>query len=230
MSDTLGDRIKRYERAYNHTLTPRMPVIIRVDGRAFHTLTRHLNKPFDHTLMSAMVNAAIDVSRDMQGFKLGYHQSDEVSFLLTDYDQLDTQGWFGYELNKIVSLTASLFTAHFYANCPATLREKFGRVATFDARAFNVPAEDVPNVFIWRQRDWERNSLQMLAHFYFSHSELQCKGRREMHDMLHGIGINWADLSSREKNGTWILHDGDVTSERWTYPEIEDVIAGAMAA
>lgn len=229
MSDALGDRIKRYEQAYNQTLTPRMPVIIRVDGRAFHTLTRNMNRPFDYTFMATMVKAAIDTSRDMQGFKLGYTQSDECSFLLTDYDALDTQGWFGYELNKVVSLAASTFTAYFNQAWPG-LREQVGRVATFDARAFNVPPDDVPNVFIWRQRDWERNSLQMLARHLFSHKELHGKGRREMHDMLHDRGVNWADLSGREKNGTWILRDGDIACEKWTYPEIADVIAKEFAA
>lgn len=227
MSDSLGDRVKRYERAYNHTLTPRMPVVIRVDGRAFHTLTSGMQKPFDPTLMEVMVHTARDTAREMQGFKLGYVQSDECTFVLTDFDQFDTQGWFGYELNKVVSLSASLFTAHFASNWP-TLVETVGRVATFDARAFNVPDDDVPNVFIWRQRDWERNSLQMLARHHFSHRELHGKGRREMHDMLHGIGVNWAELSDRQKNGTWILRDGTRMSDRLTYPDIEDLIKKAM--
>lgn len=224
MSDSLGDRIKRYERSYNQTLTPRTPVMIRVDGRAFHTLTRHLQKPFDPRLMSAMVFATIDTAKEMQGFKLGYVQSDEATFLLTDYDQLETQGWFGYELNKVVSLSASLFTAHFNRHFPE-LWPEFGKIAAFDGRAFNIPAEDAPNAFIWRQRDWERNSLQMLAQHYFSHKALQNKGKREMHEMLHNIEVNWAtDLSPRQKNGTWVLRDGTVSSERLTYPEIERLI------
>lgn len=211
MTDNLGDRVKRYESAYNHRLTPRTPVVIRVDGRAFHTYTKNMERPFDIAMTNRMINTAIQTSRDMQGFKLGYVQSDEATFLLTDDDDLGTQGWFAYELNKVVSLAASIFTMRFNLLNPMPH-------ATFDARAFNVPPDDVPNVFVWRQRDWERNSLQMLARAHFSHKELEGKGRRDMHDMLHEKGVNWAtDLTSREKNGTFILHDRSLNHDRADY-------------
>lgn len=40
-------RMKEYEAVSKTRLTKRMPVIIRVDGRAFHTFTRGFNKPYD---------------------------------------------------------------------------------------------------------------------------------------------------------------------------------------
>lgn len=224
MTDSLGDRIKRYERAYNQTLTPRTPVIVRVDGRAFHTYTKGMDRPFDYDLMCAMEWAASHTANEMQGFKLAYVQSDEATFLITDDDQLDTQGWFAYELNKVVSLSAAIFTAHF--NNFMHFWNITSKLATFDARAFNVPAADVPNVFIWRQRDWERNSLQMLARAHFSHSELHGKGRRDMHDMLHAKGINWASLKPREKNGTFITKD-HYFYERADYERIQGWINDA---
>lgn len=150
MGDALGDRIKRYEAVYSHTLTPRSPLLIRVDGRAFHTATRGCDKPFDRALINGMLKATVETARDMMGFKLAYVASDEATFLLTDYDDLQTQGWFGYELNKVVSLSASLFTVHFAGT--HALPEK---TATFDSRAFVVPVGDAPNVFIWRQPVWE---------------------------------------------------------------------------
>ncbi|WP_234795513.1 tRNA(His) guanylyltransferase Thg1 family protein [Mycobacteroides saopaulense] len=215
MGDSLGDRIKRYEGVYTHRLTPRSPLVIRVDGRAFHTYTKKLQRPFDPHLMSTMIRATVETSRQMQGFKLAYTQSDEATFLLTDYDDLGTQGWFGYELNKVVSLSASIFTAEFNA-ASHYLRDWLG-FATFDARAFTVPIEDVPNVFVWRQRDWERNSLQMLSRSHFSHTQLHGKGRRDLHDMLHGVGVNWADLNDQEKNGTFVLGDRSLSSVRADY-------------
>lgn len=227
MSDALGDRIKRYERAYNQTLTPRMPVIIRVDGRAFHTYTKSMNRPFDYDLMTAMEYATKKTALEMQGFKLAYVQSDESTFVLTDFDKLDTQGWFGYELNKLVSLSASIFTAHF--NRYMNFWNVTDDIATFDARAFNVPDDDVANVFIWRQRDWERNSLQMLARAHYSHKQLHGKGRRDMHDMLHAKGINWANLSPRAKNGTFITKDA-YSCERADYDLINHWIAVQMEA
>src|SRR3954469_12276586 len=107
MGDDLGDRIKRYENAYRHRLTPRSSVMIRVDGRAFHTYTRGMTKPFDQRFMESMRTATAAVAAELAGFKLAYTQSDEANFLITDYDRLTTQGWFDYELNKIVSISAS---------------------------------------------------------------------------------------------------------------------------
>jgi tRNA(His) guanylyltransferase len=219
VTDSLGDRVKRYEAVHDHRLTPRSPLFIRVDGRAFHTLTRSCRRPFDQGLISGMSRAAVETSRDMMGFKLAYVASDEATFMLTDYDDLQTQGWFDYKLSKVVSLSASLFTAHF-ANTYA-LPE---RVATFDSRAFTVPIDDAPNAFVWRQRDWERNSLQMLARAHFSHRQLHGKGRRDMHDMLHEIGINWADLAPREKNGTFILRDRSMVHDKVDYEQVRQWI------
>lgn len=211
----IGDRIKAYEAASNYRLTPNSCVFIRVDGKAFHTFTRGMARPFDHRLMRTMVEAAVETARGMQGFKLGYVQSDEATFLLTDFDTHDTAGWFGYEVNKLVSISASTMTMHFnrlFSERPT---------AVFDSRAFVVPQPDAPNVFVWRQMDWERNSLQMLAHAHFSHRELHGKGRRDMHDMLMlERGVNWAELSSQEKNGTFILADKSTHHEVWRYDDI----------
>ena len=198
---SLGDRIKRYEGSSRHYLTPRMPVIVRIDGRAFHTFTKGADKPFDKSIMTSMVCAATDVAMDMQGFKAGYVQSDEATFLLTDYDDLETQGWFGYNLSKIISISAGLMSVKFNYFCGDT-----GLSPVFDSRAFNVPREDVVNTFLWRAQDWERNSLQMYARSFFSHKELHKKNREDIHNMLHKIGKNWTtDLTDQEKNGTFIL-------------------------
>jgi tRNA(His) 5'-end guanylyltransferase len=187
-----------------------------VDGKAFHTYTRGMSKPFDANLIDSMIRAMEMTAKDMQGFKLAYHQSDEVTFLLTDYDNLDTQGWFDYELNKVVSISASLFTFHFNRCMVNT-----GRPALFDSRAFTVPVSDVPNVFLWRQRDWERNSVTMLAQSHFSHKQLHGKKVPDMHEMLHGVGINWAHLDDHLKNGTFYLRDGSLYHQKADYDTIQ---------
>ncbi len=196
---TLGERMKRYEAAAHAVLTPRMPVVIRVDGRAFHTFTKDMQKPFDPRLMEAMQRTMVHTANTMQGCKFAYTQSDEISFLLTDDDTIDTQGWFGYEVNKMVSAaaaTASVALARCYP--------EQAMFPTFDARAFNIPREDVANYFLWRAKDWERNSLQMYAQAFFSPQELHGKKHAEIHQLLFGIGKNWTtDLSDAERNGTW---------------------------
>jgi tRNA(His) 5'-end guanylyltransferase len=152
-----------------------------------------------------MVLAAQDVAKEMQGFKAAYIQSDEVTFLLTDYEDVQTQGWFGYDLAKVVSTSAALMTAYFLKHFG-----KNDKISTFDSRAFNVPKSDVVNTFLWRAKDWERNSLQMYARAHFSHKELHGKNKQQMHNMLHEKGLNWTiDLGNRERNGTFILNDED---------------------
>ena len=153
-----------------------------------------------------MVYAAEQTAAEMQGFKLAYIQSDECTFMLTDFDTLQTQGWFGYELSKILSVSASLFTAHFNKHYFWMYRDDY-TPAVFDSRAFIVPKEDAANVFIWRQKDWVRNSVQMLARAHFSHKQLDRKSIPEIHEMLHTKGINWAHLDPQLKNGTFIYSD-----------------------
>ena len=216
----IGDRMKKYESASQFRLTPRTPVIIRLDGKAFHTLTRSFEKPFDAFFMSIMVEAAREVCKEIQGFQFAYVQSDEVNILISDNTALNSQGWFDYKLSKMVSVAAGLMSTHFTTQLKTLYNTKIG---IFDARAFNVPAEDVPNYFVWRIKDWLRNSLSMYARSVFSHKELIKKSQAEVHEMLHEKGLNWAtDLNDISKNGTWILKDLKAHSwEVHSYREVE---------
>lgn len=215
----IGDRMKgNYELRHRHYLTRRTPVIVRVDGKAFHTFTRGLNKPFDDMLICSMVRAAQRCVSEMQGCQFAYIQSDEASFLLTDYATFQTSGWFDYCQNKIESVTASIYTAEFNRHCTLSCD------AYFDARAFNLPREEVANYFVWRMKDWHRNSLAMLCQSHFSHRQLHGKSRAEQHELLHSIGINWADLAPVYKNGTWVTPSGLVTSVRPQYDEVAALI------
>lgn len=205
----LGDRIKKYEATTHNTAISRVPLMIRVDGRAFHTLTRGCNKPFDERIMNAMVYSARKVSEDMSGFKAAYIQSDEATFCITDYDRVETQGWFGYDLSKIISISASLMSVNFNDFY------RTDKLPVFDSRAFPVPETDVVNAFLWRANDWERNSLQMYARSFFSHKALHGKKKSDIHNMLHEAGKNWSeDLSQQQKNGTFLIKENSSIVER----------------
>ena len=215
----LSDRIKRYESASHQELTIRLPVMIRLDGRAFHTYTRGMDKPFDANIMNAMVSSALIVAKEMQGFKAAYIQSDEASFVITDYDTTETQGWFDYDLQKIVSISAAVMSIEFNEQMDN------GKKAVFDSRAFNVPVDDVANAFLWRAKDWERNSLQMYARSVFSSKQLHGKKRADIHEMLHQAGLNWAtDLTEQEKNGTFIIRaDGGYSLRDNIQPRFHEI-------
>ena len=112
--DDLGTRMKEYyENVYRFGLTRRTPVAIRIDGKAFHTFTRGFQKSFDDVLVKSMQRTMKYLCENIQGCKLGYTQSDEITLILTDYDTLTTNAWFGYELQKMCSIAASMATMAF---------------------------------------------------------------------------------------------------------------------
>lgn len=231
---SVGNRMKRYELSSKQYLTQRIPAILRIDGRSFHTYTKGFRRPFDDRIICTMAKAAAITAKGMQGFKVGYVQSDEASFLLTDYDNLETKGWFDYNMQKLCSISASVMTAHFnriiskilsseekeireeWGKDPRTEREDFeqevekldkikNKIAYFDARVFSIPKEDVANYFKWRQIDWFRNSLSMYCGEFYSSKEMHGKKKDDQHEMLYKKGKNWAtDLNSQKKNGTFL--------------------------
>jgi len=199
----IGTRMKEnYENRYRFYLTRRTPVIIRLDGKAFHTLTKDCEKPFDLPFNNSMTYTALQLVSDIQGAKIAYVQSDEISILLTDYDNLDTEAWFDYNLQKIVSVSPAMATSNFTKRYiyPGDPRE-----ALFDARAFNIPRDEVANYFIWRQQDWIKNSVQMLARAHFSHKALHGKNQSTMITMLEEKGVRWNELPEHLKNGTFLI-------------------------
>ena len=111
---TLGDRMKEYyENITRNKLTRRCPVIIRLDGKAFHTFTRGFDKPFDKCIVTSMQETMNYLCNNIQGCVLGYTQSDEISLLLCDYQKLDTAAWFDYNIQKMVSVSAAMATFKF---------------------------------------------------------------------------------------------------------------------
>lgn len=193
----IGDRMKQYyEHPWSMTLPMRMPTIIRLDGRTFHTFTRGLAKPFDLPFINSMADLALYLCGEISTAQLAYVQSDEISILLHPYKKLVTQGWFGNEIQKMVSISSGLASSYF--------SQKVGRLAVFDSRVFVLPEEEVVNYFIWRQQDWTKNSIQMLARHFYSTKELHGKHGKEMMDMIFAKGENWDKLPTHVKRGSCI--------------------------
>lgn len=215
---SLGDRMKKYEGAFKHVLPPRMPVIIRVDGRAFHTLTRPLNRPFDNSFVIVMNKVAVALCEEIQGAQIAYVQSDEISVLVHNYKKFSSQGWFDNEVQKMVSISAAVASARFTKASPVIWPEKKGTttMAQFDSRVFVLPEAEVANYFIWRQQDFERNSVQMLARSLYSHRECNNKNNADLQEMCWKKGQNWNDLPISLRRGRCILRDHD---RRWFVDE-----------
>lgn len=224
--DSLGDRMKEfYENRSKTYLTRRTPVIIRLDGKAFHTFTKGLKKPYDEVFHNTMNATTQYLCENIQGCKLGYTQSDEITLLLTDYDTLTTDAWFGYNVQKMCSVAASMATMAFNKFFTKFFNEIFtyGKdepeeytrvlfnkigIAMFDARCFSIPKEEVTNCFIWRQQDCTRNAIQMLGQCNFSHKALQNKSCSDIQDMLMlEKGINFNDMPTEFKRGVCCIKE-----------------------
>lgn len=219
--DSLGDRMKGYERVAAGQLLPRTPVILRVDGKAFHTLTRDLERPWDHELVDIMQKTAKHLCEEVHGAKLAYVQSDEISVLITDYDTIHTQGWFDYQIQKMVSVGAGLATSFFTAEW-LSYRGLTASLPCFDARVFNLPEAEVCNYFIWRQQDATRNSVQMLARSHFSHKECHGLSCAQLQEKLFAEKeISWSeDVATHLKRGATVVrrgmfNAGDIPRKRW---------------
>lgn len=204
---SFGDRMKGYEAVSQNSLMRRTPVIIRIDGKAFHTFTKGLNRPFDQSLSDAMAETTLELCKQIQGAIFGYTQSDEISILLQDWKNLNTDCWFGYDVQKVVSISASIATAKFNKIFQHPSSDS---LALFDSRAYNIPESEVVNYFIWRGSDCSRNSVSALAQSYFSHKQLHGKSVSVMQDMLMlEHSVNWNDVETRYKRGICIVPDTD---------------------
>ena len=209
---SLGDRMKGYERTELRLLTRRAPVIIRLDGKSFHSFTKGFDRPFDLSFLTCMRNTMLHLCENIMGAKLGYTQSDEITLLLTDDDTLETDAWFGKNLQKIVSVSAAMATYYFnkevaaqVESCTAStglrLAYERGRTAIFDSRAFTVPREEVLNCFEWRQQDCRRNSVQAMGYTYFSQKELNGLSCAKIVEKLRTIDMDWNALYPEYQNG-----------------------------
>jgi tRNA(His) 5'-end guanylyltransferase len=226
----LGNRMKGYENVTRHYLIKRMPVIIRLDGKAFHTFTKGMKRPFDDILVKTMQHTMKYLCENIQGCVLGYTQSDEITLVLVNYKQLNSCPWFDNNIQKIVSISASMATMAFntfyrknieeykYNNgkyldktIPKEL-EKYNMIsvywsklnrAMFDSRVFNIPKEEVCNCLIWRQQDATRNSIQSVGQANFSRKQLHKKSCDQVQEILMtNKNINWNDLPVYLKRGS----------------------------
>lgn len=203
MKDELGQRMKRdYEDALRLYVPRRTHLVLRIDGRAFHQLTRNLERPYSRALADALDQAALRLSSEMIGCRFAYGQSDEYSFVLTDMEPPDAALWFDGNVQKIVSVGASVFTAAFNQAFAAP------EPGAFDARLLVIAQRsEVADYLLWRQLDASANSLNMLASAHFSHEELLGKSTAQKHDLLHTRGINWAKQPADFKRGRAVVRE-----------------------
>ena len=156
-----------------------------------------------------MMGIAYTMIGNMQNCMVAYTQSDEISFLLKDWTNIETSQWFDGNLQKLASVSASMATAYFNHAWPGFFPDIITTPALFDARAFNLPREEVVNYFIWRQQDATRNSIQFIGRKHFSHKELHGKSNEQIQEMLWSEhDCNWNDYAVWKRRGACVYRQG----------------------
>lgn len=221
MADALGDRMKLYEGVEaQRRFMPLLPILARIDGRAFHAFTRGMERPFDPCFSACMVDTTIALVKETNAC-MGYTQSDEITLAWHSTD-IKSQVWFDGRIQKMVSQLAAQATLHFYRLMRDRSPWYAERLPTFDARAWQVPNRtEGANAFLWREWDATKNSLSMAAAAHYSHKELHGASGAEKHDMLMAKGVNWNDYPAHFKRGTYVQRRAVVRP--FTAEEIESL-------
>ena len=192
-----------------------------VDGRSFSKLVKkRFNLPFDDDFINMMNETAKYVCENVQGCKIAYVQSDEISFLITDYDTPVSDSFFGYRLCKMQSIIASLATAKFnqmfslyllnnkaFSTASAIETVEQMHLAQFDCKVWVVPsANDAFAWFLYRQIDCIRNSKQQAAQTFLPPKQLTRLDTDSQIALLkEKKGIDWhTDYSDDKKFGRFI--------------------------
>lgn len=202
MKHELFESLMRANEVYhNISVPPQRYIIIRLDGRNFHSVSeRHYRKPFDIDLHKRMVYAADFAMRELGGI-YAYIQSDEISILLG-------KSWnmFNRKVEKIVSISAGIVSQAFN-NFQTT-----AALGHFDSRIWiDADNKSISDYFRWRQENSERNAMQSWCYWSLCNKGLSNRtaaktlhkmNRSEQLKLLNDNGMDWDKVPSWQKFGT----------------------------
>lgn len=203
--DSLGDRLKAVEQIEaGRKIVPGFPIMARLDGRAFHTFTRGLARPFDDRLVQLMIDTTahlVDLTKPL----VGYTQSDEISLCWYLPAGSTSEYLFDGKIQKLTSVLASTATSYFVKNLGSRIPEKADQMPTFDCRVWQVAdMHEVYLNFLWRQEDAVKNSISMAAQAYYSPKQLHKVSSAGKLEMLAAIGKPWSELPEKYQSGTFV--------------------------
>ncbi len=206
--EELGDKMKSFEGFRTSSkFDPSKPLLARLDGRAFHTFTKGLKRPYDERFSKLMKDTASFLVEKTHA-DLAYTQSDEISLFWrqkTVTDETSSSFLFDGKKQKLVSVLASIATSKFSSDLKNVISEKQNEYPTFDCRVWQVPSEvEVKECFEWRMTDAERNAVSMASSFHFSHSKLHGVSVKHRLKMLKEIGVNFDEYPSFFKRGVFL--------------------------
>jgi tRNA(His) guanylyltransferase len=203
--DGLGDRCKGYEVVEADRRAMRgLPLLARLDGRAFHTFTRGMRRPYEPGMSMAMIETTRFLVQEMTAL-VGYTQSDEITLAWFESSQSASDYAFDGRFQKLASVLAGMASARFCRLVVEHLPGKVNETPHFDCRVWQVPTlEDAADVFVWREDDATKNSITMAAAAYYADRELDGKNSSVKQEMLWQKGVNWNDFPGFFKRGTYL--------------------------
>lgn len=227
--NSLKEKCEYYRGLNDSRLLPNSYVIVFLDGRSFSkNIKNKMKKPFDENFIRMMNETAEYICANVQGCCFAYTQSDEISLILTDFGDANSDAFFGYRNCKMLSIIASLATAKFnqlmlkyHFNSVSKYGSEFniseivGQIDyhplyQFDSKVWNVPSyNDAIAWILYRQIDCVRNSKQQAAQTYLSHKELMGKDTDKQVELLkEKSGIDWnTDYNDGMKYGRFIYKE-----------------------
>ena len=199
----LEDRMTLYEsQTTNRKLIPRLPYLVRMDGKNFSKFTKGLRKPYDERLSKLMIETTKYLVKETNA-NAGYTGSDEITLVFYN-DNIDSSMLFDGKIYKLETYFAALSSVYFYSRLSEFIPEKV-ELVTFDARVWNTPnLEEAANSFLSRERATTKNSISIAAEVFYSYNELLHKNGSEKQELLFQKGINWNDYPAFYKRGTYI--------------------------
>lgn len=200
--DKFGDRMKKHEDKYRAYIDNNLPIIIRLDGCHFSQYTKNCEKPYDQRIVDLMNSSAIELCEQIQNVRMAYIQSDEISILLTKKND-KSESWFGGNIQKMASVSASICSSTFSNNSISILGNY--KPAYFDSRVFNLPVEEVNNYFWWREKDNIKNSIASHTRTIFSNKEMKDKHSEELKQMCAEAGKPWEDTPIHFQRGRAVI-------------------------
>jgi tRNA(His) 5'-end guanylyltransferase len=201
----LGNRMKAYESREESRLMPRIPIVVRLDGRSFSKFCKGMKKPFDDNFREAMIEVTKQLVEETDA-KIGYTQSDEISLILHT-DNIEGSTMFDGRVQKICSVFSGIASTKFLMEMLSRFPNKVSGVKLphFDCRVFSVPSKvEAYNALLWREQDCTKNSITMAAQPYFSPKDLKHKSSEERKNMLLTKNVDWNNYTSAQKWGVYI--------------------------
>ena len=224
--DELGTRMKDYEKTHRTFIPKQGYVMLRLDGKAFHSYTRGLARPYDIDFMNDMDATCAYLCENIEGVRFGYVQSDEISLVIpvATLDNPKSELWFDGQLQKVVSVSAGMASAKL-----SQLRIRFDKIAVFDSRVFVLPDfNELLEYLRFRIFDASKNAITMAASTVKSHKELDRISTRGRAAILEESGFPVDSLPAGFRYGRMLtreLYETEVTFTHKKTLEVHAVLA-----